>query len=59
MPNVRVNDLIWLGQAVFDRLARLRVPKIAAIHGACMGGGFEVTLACDWRIASDHPSRQR
>lgn len=56
MQHVRVNDLIWLGQAVFDRLARLKVPKIAAIHGACMGGGFEVTLACDWRIASDHDS---
>ena len=56
MPHARVNDLIWLGQAVFDRLARLRMPKIAAIHGACMGGGYEVTLACDWRIASDHES---
>lgn len=56
MQHVRVNDLIWLGQAVFDRLARLKVPKIALIHGACMGGGFEVTLACDWRIASDHDS---
>jgi 3-hydroxyacyl-CoA dehydrogenase/enoyl-CoA hydratase/3-hydroxybutyryl-CoA epimerase len=56
MQPMRVNDLIWLGQAVFDRLARLKMPKIAAIHGACMGGGFEVTLACDWRIASDHPS---
>ena len=56
MQHVRVNDLIWLGQAVFDRLDRLRMPKIAAIHGACMGGGFEVTLACDWRIASDHES---
>lgn len=56
MPHARVNDLIWLGQAVFDRLARLRVRKIAAIHGACLGGGFEVTLACDWRIASDHES---
>ncbi|MBL9179896.1 MAG: enoyl-CoA hydratase/isomerase family protein [Verrucomicrobiaceae bacterium] len=56
MPHARVNDLIWLGQAVFDRLARLRMPKIAAIHGACMGGGFEVTLACDWRVASDHES---
>lgn len=56
MPHARVNDLIWLGQAVFDRLARLRMQKIAAIHGACMGGGFEVTLACDWRIASDHES---
>ena len=56
MQHVRVNDLIWLGQAVFDRLARLPMPKVAAIHGACMGGGFEVTLACDWRIASDHES---
>lgn len=56
MPHARVNDLIWLGQAVFDRLARLKIPKIAAIHGACLGGGFEVTLACDWRIASDHES---
>lgn len=56
MQPMRVNDLIWLGQAVFDRLARLKIPKIAAIHGACMGGGFEITLACDWRIASDHPS---
>lgn len=56
MSHARVNDLIWLGQAVFDRLARLRMPKIAAIHGACMGGGFEVALACDWRVASDHES---
>lgn len=56
MQPVRVNELIWLGQAVFDRLARLNKPKVAAIHGACMGGGFEVTLACDWRIASDHES---
>lgn len=58
MPHARVNDLIWLGQAVFDRLARLPVPKVAAIHGACLGGGFEVALACDWRIASDHDSTQ-
>jgi 3-hydroxyacyl-CoA dehydrogenase/enoyl-CoA hydratase/3-hydroxybutyryl-CoA epimerase len=56
MPPARVNDLIWLGQAVFDRLARLKIPKVAVIHGACLGGGFEVTLACDWRIASDHES---
>ncbi|MDB6003851.1 MAG: hypothetical protein JWR15_838, partial [Prosthecobacter sp.] len=56
MQHVRVNDLIWLGQAVFDRLARMNKPKVAAIHGACMGGGFEVTLACDWRIASDSDS---
>lgn len=41
------------GQASFNQLAALRVPVVAAIHGACAGGGFEVALACHWRIASD------
>ncbi|HXT38534.1 MAG TPA: enoyl-CoA hydratase-related protein, partial [Candidatus Angelobacter sp.] len=45
-------DLIGLGQSVFNRLAALSVPTIAAIHGACVGGGFEVCLACDSRVAS-------
>lgn len=44
--------LVELGQRVFNRLAALRVPKVAAIHGACLGGGYELALACDWRIAS-------
>lgn len=52
----RLHQLIWLGQAAFDRLARLPMPKVAMIHGACAGGGFEMALACDWRIASDDPS---
>ena len=56
MQHVRVNDLIWLGQAVFDRLARLKVPKIAAIHGACMGGGFELALGCHFRVATANAS---
>jgi 3-hydroxyacyl-CoA dehydrogenase / enoyl-CoA hydratase / 3-hydroxybutyryl-CoA epimerase len=43
------------GQAIMDRLAALRVPVVAAIHGSCMGGGLEAALACRYRMASDHP----
>lgn len=39
-------------QAAFDRLAGLRVPVVAAIHGACLGGGTELALACRYRVAS-------
>ena len=44
------------GQRVFNRLAALKIPTGAAIHGACAGGGYEITLACDWRVASDDPA---
>lgn len=44
------------GQKVFNRLATLKVPTIAAIHGACAGGGYEITLACDYRVASNDPA---
>jgi 3-hydroxyacyl-CoA dehydrogenase / enoyl-CoA hydratase / 3-hydroxybutyryl-CoA epimerase len=44
-----------LGQAVFRRLERLRVPTVAAVDGVCLGGGTELILACDARIASDRP----
>ncbi len=43
------------GQELLDRLERLRIPVVAAIHGACLGGGLETVLACRYRIASDHP----
>jgi 3-hydroxyacyl-CoA dehydrogenase/enoyl-CoA hydratase/3-hydroxybutyryl-CoA epimerase len=43
------------GHALLDRLESLRTPVVAAIHGACLGGGLESALACAWRIATDHP----
>ncbi|HEX2780389.1 MAG TPA: fatty acid oxidation complex subunit alpha FadJ [Gemmatimonadaceae bacterium] len=43
------------GQALLDRLEKLRVPVVAAINGACLGGGLESALACAYRIASDNP----
>ena len=44
------------GQRIFNRLANLKIPTIAAIHGASAGGGYEVALACDYRIATDDPA---
>jgi 3-hydroxyacyl-CoA dehydrogenase/enoyl-CoA hydratase/3-hydroxybutyryl-CoA epimerase len=43
------------GQAILDRLAAVRVPVVAAIHGSCLGGGLETALACRYRIATDDP----
>ena len=41
------------GQRIYEALARLPCPTVAAVHGACMGGGTELILACRQRIAAD------
>jgi 3-hydroxyacyl-CoA dehydrogenase/enoyl-CoA hydratase/3-hydroxybutyryl-CoA epimerase len=51
-----MREFIAKGQRIFDRLADLKIPTVAVIRGASAGGGFEVTLACDSRIASDDPA---
>jgi 3-hydroxyacyl-CoA dehydrogenase/enoyl-CoA hydratase/3-hydroxybutyryl-CoA epimerase len=51
-----MREFIAEGQRVFNRVAALKIPTCAAIHGACAGGGYEITLTCDWRVASDDPT---
>jgi 3-hydroxyacyl-CoA dehydrogenase/enoyl-CoA hydratase/3-hydroxybutyryl-CoA epimerase len=43
------------GHKLMDRLEHGRVPWVAAINGACLGGGLEASLACAYRIAGDSP----
>src|SRR5690606_16235588 len=51
-----VGDALFRGQQVFQKLAELPCPTVAAIHGFCMGGGTELALACRYRVASSDAS---
>ncbi len=44
------------GQDLFQRIADLKIPSVAAIHGNCLGGGLEIALACQYRIVRDDAS---
>ncbi len=48
-----VETAIGQAHAVIDRLEALKIPSVAVIHGFCLGGGLEVALACQSRIAID------
>ena len=48
-------ELSKAGQRFFDRLENFKAPVVAAIDGACLGGGLELALACHGRVCTDHP----
>ena len=48
-------ELVRAGQELVSRFGDLDKPIVAAIHGACLGGGLEAALACAYRIATNHP----
>jgi len=54
----RVQELIQLAHGAFNRLAGLPCPTVAAIDGVCLGGGTELALACDSRVAAEEPRTQ-
>jgi 3-hydroxyacyl-CoA dehydrogenase/enoyl-CoA hydratase/3-hydroxybutyryl-CoA epimerase len=46
------------GQEMLNRLAAFPKPVVVGIHGACLGGGLELALACTYRVATDHRKTQ-
>jgi 3-hydroxyacyl-CoA dehydrogenase / enoyl-CoA hydratase / 3-hydroxybutyryl-CoA epimerase len=51
-------EYVRLGQNAFQKLARLPQVTVAAIDGACLGGGCEMAISCDWRVITDSPRAQ-
>lgn len=53
----QVLALIRRAHAIFNRLAALKAPTVAAIDGVCFGGGTELALACDSRVAAEETAQ--
>ncbi|HEV2350228.1 MAG TPA: enoyl-CoA hydratase/isomerase family protein [Terriglobia bacterium] len=52
LEGICARELAAAGQGLFERIAHFPVPVIAAIRGFCMGGGFDLALACHQRVAT-------
>jgi len=46
-----VSEMIAVFNGIFERIDKIEVPVIAGVHGACLGGGMEVAIACDVIVA--------
>jgi 3-hydroxyacyl-CoA dehydrogenase/enoyl-CoA hydratase/carnithine racemase len=55
LPEAEIARLCDAGRGLFGRLSAARWPTVALIHGVCLGGGLELALACDLRVATDGP----
>jgi len=53
-----VRDIVVRAHRAFGRLAALPAPTVGAIDGVCLGGGAEIALACDSRLAAEEPRTQ-
>jgi len=51
-----VSEMIAVFNGIFERIDKIEVPVIAGVHGACLGGGMEVAIACDVIVAAKSAS---